>query len=119
MAHQYAQSHHEIFKERCIQLLRIKSISTDAAFVEEVAEAAHWIAVRMNTLGFKSELITLPEGRHLLVLGTWNGAGENAKTVLIYCHYDVQPAVIADGWNTDPFEPTEYGGKIFARGATD
>jgi acetylornithine deacetylase/succinyl-diaminopimelate desuccinylase-like protein len=119
MAHQYAQEHREIFKERFIELLKIKSISTDPAFTYEVAEAAHWIEVRMKALGFSTELIRLPEGRHPLVLGSWNGAGESAKTVLIYCHYDVQPAVIADGWNTDPFEPTELDGKIFARGATD
>jgi acetylornithine deacetylase/succinyl-diaminopimelate desuccinylase-like protein len=119
MAHNYAEEHRESFKERFIELLKIKSISTDPAFAEDVAEAAHWIAVRMTTLGFHSELINLPEGRHPLVLGIWNGAGENAKTVLIYCHYDVQPAAIADGWNTDPFEPTEREGKIFARGATD
>src|SRR6187551_1633977 len=103
----YAQEHHPIFKERFIELLKIRSVSTDPAFAEDVAEAAHRIQVRMNTLGFSTELIRLPEGRHPLVLGSWNGAGEGAKTVLIYCHYDVQPAVIADGWNTDPFEPTE------------
>jgi acetylornithine deacetylase/succinyl-diaminopimelate desuccinylase-like protein len=118
-SHTYALAHREFFKERFIELLKIKSISTDPAFAEDVAEAAHWIQVRMNTLGFSIEVIRLPEGRHPLVLGNWNGAGEEAKTVLIYCHYDVQPAAIEDGWLSDPFEPIEAEGKIFARGATD
>jgi acetylornithine deacetylase/succinyl-diaminopimelate desuccinylase-like protein len=39
--------------------------------------------------------------------------------VLVYTHYDVQPAEMADGWFTPPFEPTERDGKIFARGAID
>jgi acetylornithine deacetylase/succinyl-diaminopimelate desuccinylase-like protein len=118
-SHIYAQSHHEIFKERFIELLKIKSISTDPAYSQDVAQVANWIAEKMRGLGITSELINLPEGRHPLVLGIWNGATENAKTVLIYCHYDIQPAAIEDGWHSEPFEPMEREGKIFARGATD
>jgi acetylornithine deacetylase/succinyl-diaminopimelate desuccinylase-like protein len=43
----------------------------------------------------------------------------HAPTVLLYAHYDVQPAALADGWETDPFTPTRKDGKIFARGVGD
>lgn len=119
MAHDYAQAQRALFKERFIELLKIKSVSTDPAYSEDVAKAADWIVGRMLALGMATEIIHLPEGRHPLVLGSWNGAGENAKTVLIYCHYDVQPAAIEDGWLSEPFDPIEHEGKIFARGATD
>ena len=118
-AHEYAQSHHEIFTERFIDLLKIRSISTDPEFADEVKAAATWIADRMTSIGLSAEIINQPEGRHPIVLGTWNGAGDDAKTVLIYCHYDVQPAVMADGWHSDPFEPIIRDGKLFCRGATD
>ena len=118
-AHDYAQEHHQIFTERFIELIKKKSISTDPAFANDVKDAATWIADRMQAIGLSSEIISLPEGRHPVVFGTWDGAGDNAKTVLIYCHYDVQPAVVADGWDSDPFEPIIKDDKLIARGATD
>ncbi len=118
-AHDYAQEHHQIFTERFIELIKKKSISTDPAFANDVKDAATWIADRMQAIGLSAEIISLPEGRHPVVFGTWDGAGDNAKTVLIYCHYDVQPAVVADGWDSEPFEPIIKDGKLIARGATD
>lgn len=118
-AHDYAEEHHQIFTERFIELIKKKSISTDPAFANDVKDAATWIADRMQAIGLWSEIISLPEGRHPVVFGTWDGAGDNAKTVLIYCHYDVQPAVVADGWDSEPFEPIIKDGKLIARGATD
>lgn len=41
------------------------------------------------------------------------------KTVLVYGHLDVQPALKEDGWHTDPFELTEIDGKLYARGSSD
>jgi acetylornithine deacetylase/succinyl-diaminopimelate desuccinylase-like protein len=72
-------------------------------------------------IGFDTaEVILMDEGRCPLVFGEWLGAGENAPTVLVYCHYDVQPADREkDGWDSEPFEPLERDGKIYARGAVD
>ena len=39
--------------------------------------------------------------------------------MLIYGHYDVQPAEMADGWTSEPFEPVERDGMIYARGSSD
>ena len=104
-AHDYAKAHHEVFTERFLELIKNKSISTDPAFKDDVHQTAEWIANHMSIIGLDAELITMTAGRHPIVLGQWHGAGEDAKTVIIYCHYDVQPAVIADGWDSDPFDP--------------
>ncbi|MGB1285784.1 MAG: M20/M25/M40 family metallo-hydrolase [Aggregatilineales bacterium] len=117
--HEYAHDHHAQFKQDFIDLIRIKSISTDPAFADNVTDAANWLVTKMQAAGMEAETIRMEAGRHPLVLGTWMGAGDDAPTVLIYCHYDVQPAVVEDGWDTDPFTPTEIDGKLFARGASD
>ncbi len=118
-AQDYARAQHEQTKADFLDLLRIPSISTDMAYKADVRRAAEWIAAKMRAIGLTAELIEMDEGNHPVVLGTWDGAGASARTVLIYCHYDVQPAVVADGWDSEPFEPVEKDGQIFARGATD
>lgn len=119
-AHDYARIHAERFLDELKTLIRIPSISTQPQHAGDVLRAAEWLAADMLRIGFDSaELITMPEGRHPLVLGEWSGAGANAPTVLIYCHYDVQPAEMADGWDSEPFEPLEKDGKLYARGAVD
>ena len=101
-------------------LLRIPTISTLPEHRADVERAAEWLAQDMRKIGMDSaEVIRIPGGRHPLVLGEWQGAGEAAPTVLLYAHYDVQPAVVEDGWDTPPFEPVERDGRIHARGSVD
>ena len=62
--------------------------------------------------------------RHPLVYADWlhadsSSEGEPAPTVLVYAHYDVQPAEPLDEWVSPPFEPTERDGNLYARGAVD
>lgn len=47
------------------------------------------------------------------------GADPKKKTVCIYGHLDVQPALLEDGWNTEPFKLVEINGKLYGRGSTD
>ncbi len=117
-AHEYAKDHAEDFKAQLIDLLKIPSISTLSAHAPDVERAA-WLIADMTRIGMTRAEIFQKEGFLPLVYGEWLGAGENAPTVLVYCHYDVQPAEIADGWDTHPFEPVEQDGKIYARGAVD
>ncbi len=114
----YAKNNAEKFQGELIDLLKIPSISTDPAFSQEVLKAANWLIDNFQDIGLETELIEI-EGHHPLVYAEWMGAGEDAKTVLIYGHYDVQPAVMEDGWDTDPFEPVEKDGFLYARGSTD
>jgi acetylornithine deacetylase/succinyl-diaminopimelate desuccinylase-like protein len=117
-AHDYARQNGERFKEQMKELLAIPSISTLPEHQGDVERAAAWIAEDMRRIGFQTVEI-IPTNYHPVVYAEWLGAGEDAPTVLVYCHYDVQPAEISDGWHTPPFQPTERDGKIFARGAID
>ncbi|MDZ4669428.1 MAG: dipeptidase [Phototrophicales bacterium] len=122
---EYAQNNANSFTQQLLDLLRMPSISTDPECQGAVQEAANWIADNMRRTGLNNVAI-MPTGTytpqkpsHPVVYGEWLGAGENAQTVLIYGHYDVQPAVKEDGWDNEPFEPTERNGKIIARGSSD
>src|SRR5690606_39029046 len=105
------------FREELHEFLRIPSVSTDAGYAEDVKRAANWLASNMRAAGLDAKVIAT--GGHPLVYGEWLGAGADAPTVLVYGHYDVQPAAKEDGWDNEPFEPVERDGKIWARGATD
>ncbi|MCB0072560.1 MAG: M20/M25/M40 family metallo-hydrolase [Caldilineaceae bacterium] len=116
----YAAANQARFYAQLLDLIRLPSVSTQPEHADDVAAAAAWLADDMRAIGMETaEVIRMPEGRHPLVLGTWSGAGPDAPTVLIYSHYDVQPAAMADGWDSPPFTPTERDGKLYARGATD
>ena len=118
--YQYAKAHQNRFLEEYIQLLKMRTISAQPRHANDVAAAAEWLRAMMLHIGMtRAEAVLMPEGRCPLVLGEWDGAGDDAPTLLIYCHYDVQPAEIEDGWETDPFEPTIKDGRLFCRGAVD
>jgi acetylornithine deacetylase/succinyl-diaminopimelate desuccinylase-like protein len=114
----YAKANAAHFRAQLYDFLRIPSVSTDPEYQPEVKRAADWLVEDLKQIGLQVELLEMPE-RHPLIYAEWLGAGSDAKTVLIYGHYDVQPAVVEDGWDTPPFEPTEKDGFVYARGATD
>jgi acetylornithine deacetylase/succinyl-diaminopimelate desuccinylase-like protein len=117
-AHEYAQQHRDEFRQQLHQLLRIPSVSTSPQHAGDVRRAAEWLKTEMLRIGFESAEVIHTPG-HPIVYGEWLGAGETAPTILIYGHYDVQPAEMIDGWTHDPFDPIERDGKIYARGSTD
>jgi acetylornithine deacetylase/succinyl-diaminopimelate desuccinylase-like protein len=114
---EYAKSHGQRFLDELLDLARIPSVSTDPAFSQEVNRAAEWLAADMRKVGLENVEISPTDG-HPVVYGDWLGAG-SSPTVLLYAHYDVQPAVREDGWDSDPFVPTRRDGKIVARGIGD
>jgi len=119
LARQTAVENTPITRARLDTLLRIPSISTLPNHAEDVRRAARWIVDWMTEMGMTRAELHESSGRLPLVYGEWLGAGAHAPTVLIYTHYDVQPAEKSDGWATEPFEPTEINGKLYARGAVD
>lgn len=117
-ANQYASTNGGRFLEELEALTRIPSVSTDPAHGEDMTRAANWLKERMQKAGLQCAEV-VPTAGHPVVYGEWKGAGAQAPTVLLYAHYDVQPAALADGWQTDPFTPTRKDGKLFARGVGD
>ncbi len=99
-----------------LELLRFPSISTDPAHRADVDACAEWVAARFRAMGLGVELCQTPG--HPLVLAR-NGHRPDRRTVLIYGHYDVQPADPLDLWEHPPFEPRIRAGIVTARGATD
>ncbi len=117
-ARQYSRAHAERFRQELHDLLRIPSISTDPAHAADMRRAAEWLVAHMQSLGLDKAQVMETAG-YPVAYGEWLGAGPDKPTVLVYGHYDVVPADMADGWHTPPFEPVEKDGKIYARGATD
>lgn len=117
-AREYSRANGERFLQELLETLRIPSLSGDPAYAEEVRRMADWLAEHLRALGL-AKVAVMPTAGHPVVYGEWMGAGPDRPTLLVYGHYDVVPAAIEDGWETDPFEPVVKDGKIYARGATD
>jgi acetylornithine deacetylase/succinyl-diaminopimelate desuccinylase-like protein len=103
-------------RDELFEFLRIPSVSARSEHREDVDAAARWLAGQMRGVGLATEVITT--AGHPVVLGEWRGAAR-AKTILVYGHYDVQPAEPLELWDTPPFEPSVRDGRIYARGAVD
>lgn len=117
-ARQYARENFERFKTELIQFLSIPSVSTEAEHAPDMQRAAEWLATHLQGIGTDNVRV-VPTAGHPVVYGEWLGAGDDARTILVYGHYDVVPASLEDGWDTDPFNPVERDGFLFARGASD
>ena len=114
----YAQEHKDQILDELIEFVRIPSVSTDPEKKTEMQRAAQWVANQMHSLGFENVKI-LPTALHPVVYGESLRAGSDKPTVLIYGHYDVQPAEPLELWGTPPFEPTQQGENLYGRGASD
>jgi acetylornithine deacetylase/succinyl-diaminopimelate desuccinylase-like protein len=114
----YAQEHKDQILDELIEFVSIPSVSTDPEKKTEMQQAAQWVANQMHSLGFENVKI-LPTARHPIVYGESLKAGSDKPTVLIYGHYDVQPAEPLELWGTPPFEPTQQGENLYGRGASD
>jgi len=79
--------------------------------------AAGWVADDLRRSGLVASVEET--GGQPLALGEWQGAGPDAPTLLVYGHYDVQPAEPLELWTSPPFEPQLRDGRIYARGAAD
>ena len=104
------------YLEELKEYIRIPSISTDPDHKGEVLRCAGFLADKLRAAGLTVE--TIETGGHPLVYAEWLGA-PGKPTVLFYGHYDVQPADPLGEWRNPPFEPTEEGDCLVARGTTD
>ena len=109
--------HDQRLHDDLFEFLRIPSVSAVPARTPDVARAAHWLHGRLERIGFATETIATPG--HPVVLAEWRKAPAGAPTVLVYGHYDVQPAEPLELWTSPAFEPTVRDGNIYARGSVD
>lgn len=96
--------------------VRFPSVSTDPAFQEGMIGAREYCATLLRSAGLSVEIVPTP--LHPIVLGRRTGPREWPHIVL-YGHYDVQPAEPLNLWTTPAYEPTVRNGKIFGRGTAD
>ena len=99
------------------EVLSIPSVSTLAAHKPDILRCADWLADQLKRLNL-TKVEIMPTGGHPVVYGEWLEA-PGKPTVLIYGHYDVQPADPFEEWDSPPFEPTVREDYLYARGASD
>ncbi len=102
--------------EDLYSFLRFPSVSTDDNYSPKLKECAQWLVKKLTSIGLDAELVPTPG--HPVVWAR-NKHQPGRRTVLIYGHYDVQPADPLELWESPPFEPVLKDGYVFARGSTD
>lgn len=114
---EYTLANKERYLTELFELLRIASISADPQFAPEMGKAAEWIKNSLLKAGVDKVEI-MPTGGYPVVYAE-KIIDKNKPTILVYGHYDVQPAVPLELWDNPPFEPILKNDKIYARGACD
>ncbi|MGK7391959.1 MAG: dipeptidase [Candidatus Cyclobacteriaceae bacterium M2_1C_046] len=114
---EYIEKNRERFINELLDLLRIPSVSADSKFKEDVKKAAAFVKESLVKAGVDNAEICETKG-HPIVYGE-KIIDESKPTVLVYGHYDVQPADPYELWDSPPFEPVIKNDKIYARGAAD
>ena len=112
----YLEAHRSDFEEQLKALIRIPSVSAQPDHNADTRRAAAFVRDDLAAMGLKAELIETKG--HPIVYAEWLGAA-GKPTLLVYGHYDVQPAEPLEPWLSPPFEPTVRNGNLYARGATD
>ena len=113
----YVEENKQRFLDELFELLRFPSVSADPKYRGDVLKTAEFVALKLKEAGADNIEICQTAGYPIIY-------GEKLidpalPTVLVYGHYDVQPADPLELWHTPPFEPTIRDGKIYARGSAD
>jgi Cys-Gly metallodipeptidase DUG1 len=114
------------FIDRLSRAVAIPSVSAEEERRPEVIRMGEWLGEELTKLGAEVQLRPLgkqPHKEHLdlppVVIARY-GNDSNKRTILVYGHYDVQPALKEDGWATEPFKLTvDEKGRMYGRGSTD
>lgn len=112
----YIEENKDKFLNELLELLKIPSVSADSKFKADVRKAADFLKERFEDLGTYVEVCKT--GGHPIVYAE-HIIDPSLPTVLVYGHYDVQPADPYELWDSPPFEPVVKDNKIYARGSAD
>lgn len=113
----YARSQHERYLNELVELVKIPSVSTDPAHKADMLTAANHVAEKLKAIGMENVRILETKGHPAIYADHLHASDK--PTVIIYGHYDVQPAEPLELWNTPPYEPVVREGKLYGRGASD
>ena len=123
MTHKYIEENKDKFLNELFEFIKIQSVSADLSFKDEVLKAAVFLENNLQKIGADNIRI-FPTDGHPIVYGE-KIINDDLPTILVYGHYDVQPADPYELWDSDPFTPVIKNtdihpeGAIFARGACD
>ena len=115
----------ESVQSEYFELLKFKSVGADPECFRDCVDCASWLRRWLGKLGFEGEMlypeVSAASGGRMPppILFAERKGDEGAPTLLVYGHYDVQPADPVSEWKTPPFEPTVDNGRVYCRGAQD
>ena len=117
MIQTYIQEHKDRFLSELLDLLRIPSVSADSKYKADVRLAAEFIGEKLALAG--ADNVEICETAGFPIVFGEKIIDSSLPTILVYGHYDVQPADPLNLWDSPPFEPIIKDEKIYARGACD
>jgi acetylornithine deacetylase/succinyl-diaminopimelate desuccinylase-like protein len=113
----YARVHRQRFVEELKEFLRFPTVSANSKYTPDIERCARWLASQLSRIGL-DEVKIIPTDLHPIVYAA-SKHRRSRPTVLIYGHYDVQPADPLSEWRSPPFSPVVRGDDLFGRGASD
>ncbi len=114
--HDYVAAHEQAALDELTRYCAQPSVSAEGQGLDAMAAL---VAASLEERGFHVEIVPMPTGAPVVYAELLDRAPPDAPTLLIYNHYDVQPAGEPAFWTSPPFEPTIRDGKFYARGAAD
>ena len=113
----YLEANRQRFLDELLDLLRIPSVSADPKFAGDVLRTAEYVKAKLIAAGAENVVLEQTKG-YPVVYGD-KIIDPKLPTIIVYGHYDVQPADPYDLWHSPPFEPVIKDGNIYARGSAD
>ncbi len=113
----YLDAHQDAYLQELLAFLAIPSVSALPEHAGDVRRAGQWVTERLTRAGLEHVQL-LETGGHPVVYGDWLHA-DGSPTILIYGHFDTQPADPLELWERPPFAPYIEGDRIYARGVSD
>jgi len=113
----FIRNNYDRYQQELKEFCAIPSVSARSEHKPDILRAAEWVADQMRGIGLENIEIC-PTAGHSIVYGDWLHA-PGKPTLLFYGHYDVQPAEPLELWESPPWELTERGGDLYARGVVD
>jgi len=114
----YARRSRRRFEAELGAFIRFASVSAQPQHADDIAKCAAWLAGHLRTVGL-DKVQVVPTARHPIVHADWRRAPPGTPAVLVYGHYDVQPAEPLAEWRSPPFDPVVRGDDVYGRGASD